>query len=1694
MSERIFLGDLRAQSIAQLETDLSSFGASVAGITFPHNSSWINFWRQSPEMDLQDMLRQTQLNFEIKHIFEDFFNHVPTYVEAIAEFAPSELGRISSNIENFGEQWFNEWNNAFNLGFWQHFGLVARAGASWLEGGITSAFNVTFKPIKVIADTVARTFDFVGDAFFNPSLAPPSLIQPARSLNELTAILLDSADIVARGGSAESAFARAKLTFEALRDLTGTAGIVDTIGALRPFADGAESSWLNGASFFSAGVKALSAYQDLEKLAKIQGLRLDSRVSQLGAEVLDHAFSLTLTSFMRNMYEVVTTLVPSGNVVVAGGLSKLVLFEEFVRNFLSNQTEIPTANLSAMHKQLNSVMAVHDKHFPQLVAIADQIASLLPPNWHSSPQTPSDGGSIQADVVLPTAVHERLVAGDLDVETLFILRPGQNLVIGQSSRDTAQFDHPVNAYEIRLGQLSTAEQFLLREAGIIPAALTVIEIDGRAVNDGIKKLIGIDQLIFREGDIVRPSDLAIFGGNVQGRPSSIDLVPDLTSPTTPPPPPPALPTGAGNRQEELSVQIASQIVAPSQEVPLSTLFPAAGWINESLTHEITAFAVQDRTPGGGQLLRNGVAQPDQQVFVRPLEELDQWSFRAASVQDARNAPLNIFMDEIGFNFILDDGRFSTRLPDGSGARVAAVFQAERDSIIRLEPPAETNPDTGPGRGANLDVNILGITASQFRPGGEVSVRYVVTNIGDAPALSAATGFYLSQSGDLARDGQLLGTQSRLTLQPGQSQQQTFRFEIDPATTGQFQLGVWANHARTWYDANGRPGIGLQPISIQPLPSNPADLTFSRVNSFNTQVLFGQELELEYYVENIGGSYAQRSDVSFFLSTNPTLDMDADRFLANRFFGDNRGGIERGIQPGAQDRNWIDLRITEGDVRALTGNTDPQDLYLHLLIDEDRRVAEANRANNVETLRFTVASSPEDWVGFVDNRVFDFALDGAAFQPGQRVTASASFANAGTIDAGNFSVWADLLWTNLDTGESFTRGGLFTEDGFGTGLGRSFAVSGSFTLPANFDPGLYEVRAWIRPDQAEPVALRDNNFSNAVRVTVGDVPGEVARLAEALRGITFDVLETQYETRGELPLDFEGVRVVALGNTMFEQATQIRTDNGYVSIVDDGRFAYQPNLPFSLAGGTVWSDTVSITLQDRFGSEAQTELQFNIIGVNTPATIVGFNTGAVRTGHATANSASGRLSVADRDMGENRFRDVTPDMLAGVFGSFMFNPISGNWSYRLDPDAAAVRELAFGAQATDILAVTSFDGTATETISVTVRGGNPWLPEIDRPVLLGSQGSDLILGTMAPEQLEGRGGNDSLLGDGFFAAYAMDEARAIYRLYQATLDRAPDAAGQAGWTAQLATGANTLLGVAAGFVGSQEFLRAYGGLDTASFVTLLYQNVLGRAPDAGGLAGWVAALEQGQSQAQVVLGFSQSQEFITATNAAATEFTLARDPANWQGDVFRLYQATLGREPDLAGFKGWAELLAGGTPLLTAVAGFVNSPEFQNIYGTLDNTAFVTTLYQNVLGRAPDAAGLQGWTDLLAGGMSRPEVVRGFSQSGEFINTTAPALKAWIRAQGVDDVLDGGAGTNDLWGGMMADVFRFQRADGGTHRVQDFEPWDFMDFRGFGYTAAADATARMTQQGADVVFEDQGTTVILANTQLAALQADAFLFA
>lgn len=78
------------------------------------------------------------------------------------------------------------------------------------------------------------------------------------------------------------------------------------------------------------------------------------------------------------------------------------------------------------------------------------------------------------------------------------------------------------------------------------------------------------------------------------------------------------------------------------------------------------------------------------------------------------------------------------------------------------------------------------------------------------------------------------------------------------------------------------------------------------------------------------------------------------------------------------------------------------------------------------------------------------------------------------------------------------------------------------------------------------------------------------------------------------------------------------------------------------------------------------------------------------------------------------------------------------------------------------------------------------------------------------------------------------------LYHDTLGRPGDAAGVAFWVGELASGRRTVAGVAASFYASPEYVDGLGGGTVASWVTDLYDVLLGRAPEPAGLAYWTDA--------------------------------------------------------------------------------------------------------------------------------------------------------------------------------------------------------------------------------------------------------------
>lgn len=365
---------------------------------------------------------------------------------------------------------------------------------------------------------------------------------------------------------------------------------------------------------------------------------------------------------------------------------------------------------------------------------------------------------------------------------------------------------------------------------------------------------------------------------------------------------------------------------------------------------------------------------------------------------------------------------------------------------------------------------------------------------------------------------------------------------------------------------------------------------------------------------------------------------------------------------------------------------------------------------------------------------------------------------------------------------------------------------------------------------------------------------------------------------------------------------------------------------------------------------------------------------------------------------------------------------------------------------------------------------------------------------------------------------------VERFYSTILGRSADPGGLNNWTDFLHTGVRSGGDVARSFIHSVEFTRR--NTNDAEFLTTLYTAFFDRAPDPGGFSSWSNKLSNGYSRDDVLESFIGSREFKNLTTSfgiraqnltgavsnadvitggADSDFLRGNAGANTIFDegtsvlesrlneaeiysqVYRLYHAALGRDPDTNGFTGWFDGLKTGRITLEQSAGaFVSSREFQKVYGSLNNTQFVELLYHNVLGRASDPGGLANWTARLDDGASRASILLSFSESKEFRRNSTPELDDFMRLRNPvwNDAIEGGAGDDTMNGGIGSDTFIFRSGQGGADVIEGFEAWDNLQLSGFGFKTAADARARMTQNGADVVFDYLGQSILFTNTKLA----------
>jgi hypothetical protein len=188
----------------------------------------------------------------------------------------------------------------------------------------------------------------------------------------------------------------------------------------------------------------------------------------------------------------------------------------------------------------------------------------------------------------------------------------------------------------------------------------------------------------------------------------------------------------------------------------------------------------------------------------------------------------------------------------------------------------------------------------------------------------------------------------------------------------------------------------------------------------------------------------------------------------------------------------------------------------------------------------------------------------------------------------------------------------------------------------------------------------------------------------------------------------------------------------------------------------------------------------------------------------------------------------------------------------------------------------------------------------------------------------------------FASYITAE-------YHNLLGRDPDSAGFNSWMTQMENGLAPEA-VEAGITASNEYIQNQGG-DPTSWLTSLYNNLLGRDPDAAGIDHWLGELQNGASAYQVALWFSWS-------------------PEREAGIITEDYSGFLGRSPDPGAVDHWLADIQQGADRADVAARIVASDEYFQLHNG-DNTDFIIGAYQDVLGRTPDDSEVAYWLGVMS---------------------------------------------------------------------------------------------------------------------------------
>jgi VCBS repeat-containing protein len=531
--------------------------------------------------------------------------------------------------------------------------------------------------------------------------------------------------------------------------------------------------------------------------------------------------------------------------------------------------------------------------------------------------------------------------------------------------------------------------------------------------------------------------------------------------------------------------------------------------------------------------------------------------------------------------------------------------------------------------------------------------------------------------------------------------------------------------------------------------------------------------------------------------------------------------------------------------------------------------------------------------------------------------------------------------------------------------------------------------------------------------------------------------------------------VDAGEDKFNTSVTSATDNlGSLSIAENGAFSYSVDNSAVQSLGADKTKTDTFTVKSFDGTASQ-DITVTITGVNDTATISGTATAAVTEDTSVDSgklNATGSLTVTDVDAGEDKF-NTTVTSATGNLGNLS---IAENGTFSYSVDNSTVQDLNTGETKTDTFTVKSFDGTASQDITITINGVNESPPPVN--IIDGTPGSDSLTATANSDRISALGGNDTVI-----STVANAQQNDIFD-------------GGAGTDTLVLSGGTATTSLTLNVATATNQLTGIDGLAVRNFEVFNFSDFLGTVNATG------------RTGSDNITGGAGNDTF----NGGGGNDTLNGGAGN---DILNS-----GAGKDILNGGAGNDTLDGGTGKDTMTGGLgddtyrVNSSDDLIVENPNEGTDTVLSSVNYTLAANVENLTLTGTANLSGTGNALDNILIGNSGNNKL--------------SGLDgnDTLTGKAGNDQLTGGSGQDWFTFDSPTGnGIDKITDFNPADDtigVEAAGFGGglvagtisdtqfvlgTAAADASDRFIyNQSTGALFFDVDGTGATAQTQIATL--------